>query len=89
MNKISFLPVFEVGIVDDALPACRQVNTASLDPAIAAGMCVSIIDFMISKIEDHKQIDFEKEVVRLFNEMVENRHDFTSQLGEDDFDIKK
>jgi hypothetical protein len=87
MNKASFLPVFEVGIVDEQLPACRQINTASLDPAIVAGMCVSIIDFMVSKLEDHKQLEFEKEILNLFNLIVENRHDFTSKV--DDFDIEK
>ena len=60
MNKASFLPVFEVGIVNNEMPACRQINTASLDPATTAGMCVSIIDFVISKIEDNKQIEYSK-----------------------------
>ena len=87
MNKASFLPVFEVGIVNEELPACRQINTASLDPAIVAGMCVSIIDFMVSKLEDHKQLEFEKEILNLFNLIVENRHDFTSKV--DDFEVEK
>ncbi len=87
MNKASFLPVFEVGIVDEQLPACRQINTASLDPAIVAGMCVSIIDFMVSKLEDHKQLEFEKEILNLFNLIVENRHDFTSKV--DDFEVEQ
>ena len=86
MNKVSFLPVFEVGIVDEQLPACRQINTASLDPAIVAGMCVSIIDFMISKLEDDKQLEFEKEILNLFNLIVENRHSFTSMV--DDFEVQ-
>jgi hypothetical protein len=87
MNKASFLPVFEVGVVDEQLPACRQINTASLDPAIVAGMCVSIIDFMVSKLEDHKQLEFEKEILNLFNLIVENRHDFTSKV--DDFEVEQ
>ena len=87
MNKASFLPVFEVGIVDEQLPACRQINTASLDPAIVAGMCVSIIDFMVSKLEDHKQLEFEKEILNLFNFIVENRHDFTSKVN--DFEVEQ
>ena len=87
MNKVSFLPVFEVGIVDEQLPACRQINTASLDPAIVAGMCVSIIDFMISKLEDDKQLEFEKEILNLFNLIVENRHSFTSMV--DDFEVQQ
>jgi hypothetical protein len=87
MNKASFLPVFEVGIVDEQLPACRQINTASLDPAIVAGMCVSIIDFMVSKLEDHKQLEFEKEILNLFNLIVENRHNFTSKV--DDFEVEQ
>ena len=53
-SKTSFLPVFEVGVVNDEMPACRQINTAKIDPAIVAGMCVSIIDFTVSKIEDSK-----------------------------------
>ncbi len=69
------------------MPACRQINTASLDPAIVAGMCVSIIDFMVSKLEDHKQLEFEKEILNLFNLIVENRHDFTSKV--DDFEVEK
>lgn len=87
MNKTSFLPVFEVGIVNEELPACRQINTASLDPAIVAGMCVSIIDFMVSRLEDHKQLEFEKEILNLFNLIVENRHDFTSKV--DDFEVEQ
>jgi hypothetical protein len=86
LNKTSFLPVFEVGIVNDEMPACRQINTASLDPAIVAGMCVSIIDFMVSRIEDHKQLEFEKEILNLFNLIVENRHDFTNKV--DDFEVE-
>ncbi len=69
------------------MPACRQINTASLDPAIVAGMCVSIIDFMVSKLEDHKQLEFEKEILNLFNLIVENRHDFTSKV--DDFEVEQ
>jgi len=87
MNKISFNPVFEVGLANDELPACRQINTAKLDPAIVAGMCVSIIDFMVSKLEDHKQLEFEKEILNLFNLIVENRHDFTSKV--DDFEVEQ
>jgi len=86
LNKTSFLPVFEVGIVNDEMPACRQINTASLDPAIVAGMCVSIIDFMVSRIEDHKQLEFEKEILNLFNLIVENRHNFTNKV--DDFEVE-
>jgi hypothetical protein len=69
------------------MPACRQINTASLDPAIVAGMCVSIIDFMVSKLEDHKQLEFEKEILNLFNLIAENRHDFTSKV--DDFEVEQ
>lgn len=87
MNKNSFLPVFEVGVVNDEMPACRQINTASLDPAMIAGMCVSIIDFMISRLEDHKQLEFEKEIINLFNLIVENRHNFTNRV--DDFTIEE
>ncbi len=88
MNKnTSFSPVFEVGVVNDEMPACRQINTASLDPAMIAGMCVSIIDFMISRLEDHKQLEFEKEIINLFNLIVENRHIFTNRV--DDFTIEE
>jgi len=87
MNKISFNPVFEVGLANDELPACRQINTAKLDPAIVAGMCVSIIDFTISKIEDSKQIEFEKEILNLFNYIVENRHGITSRT--EDFEAEQ
>jgi hypothetical protein len=87
LNKNSFLPVFEVGVVNDEMPACRQINTASLDPAMIAGMCVSIIDFMISRLEDHKQLEFEKEIINLFNLIVENRHNFTNRV--DDFTIEE
>ena len=86
-SKTSFLPVFEVGIVNDEMPACRQINTAKIDPAIVAGMCVSIIDFTVSKIEDSKQIEFEKEILNLFNFIVENRHSVTSRT--DDFEIEE
>lgn len=87
MNKTSFLPVFEVGITNDDMPACRQLNRASIDPAIAAGMCVSIVDSIISKIEDSKQIEFEKEMISLFNFIVENRHGITSKTQ--DFEIQE
>jgi len=86
-SKTSFLPVFEVGVVNDEMPACRQINTAKIDPAIVAGMCVSIIDFTVSKIEDSKQIEFEKEILNLFNFIVENRHSVTSRT--DDFEIEE
>jgi len=86
-SKTSFLPVFEVGVVNDEMPACRQINTAKIDPAIVAGMCVSIIDFTVSKIEDSKQIEFEKEILDLFNFIVENRHSVTSRT--DDFEIEE
>jgi len=87
MNKTSFTPVFEVGLANEELPACRQINTAKLDPAIVAGMCVSIIDFTISKIEDSKQIEFEKEILNLFNYIVENRHGITSRT--EDFEVEQ
>lgn len=86
-SKTSFLPVFEVGVVNDEMPACRQINTAKLDPAIVAGMCVSIIDFTVSKIEDSKQIEFEKEILNLFNFIVENRHSVTSKT--EDFEVNE
>ena len=81
-SKTSFLPVFEVGVVNDEMPACRQINTAKIDPAIVAGMCVSIIDFTVSKIEDSKQIEFEKEILNLFNFIAQNRHGITSKTNE-------
>lgn len=64
------------------MPACRQINTAKIDPAIVAGMCVSIIDFTVSKIEDSKQIEFEKEILNLFNFIAQNRHGITSKTNE-------
>jgi hypothetical protein len=82
MNKTSFSPIFEVGLANSEMPACRQLNTASLDPAMVAGMCVSIVDFVVSKVEDNKQIDFEKEIINLFNFIVENRHSITSKTQE-------
>jgi hypothetical protein len=83
MNKtMSFLPVFEVGIADNEMPACRQINTTRLDPTMVAGMCVSIIDFVISNIPDKDQIEFEKETLDLFNFIVENRHTITSKTQE-------
>lgn len=85
-SKTSFLPVFEVGVVNDEMPACRQINTAKLDPAIVAGMCVSIIDFTISKIEDSNQIEFEKEILNLFNFIIENRHSVISRT--EDFEVE-
>jgi hypothetical protein len=84
-NKNTFLPVFEVGIVNDEMPACRQISTAKIDPAIVAGMCASIIDFTISKLEDSKQIEFEREILNLFNFIVENRHAVTSSTK--NFDV--
>lgn len=78
MSKTSFLPIFEVGLANEDMPACRQVNTAQIDPAILAGMCISIIDSVISKIPDEDQISFEEETSKLFNYMIDARHSYVS-----------
>ena len=80
MNKTSFLPIFEVGLTNEDMPACRQVNTAQIDPAILAGMCISIIDSVISKIPDEDQISFEEETGKLFNYMIDARHGYVSTV---------
>lgn len=80
MNKTSFLPVFEVGFANEDMPACRQLRTAEIDPAILAGMCISILDSVISKLPDESQIDFEEETAKLFNYMIDSRHGYVSTV---------
>lgn len=80
MNKTSFLPIFEVGLANEDMPACRQINTAQIDPAILAGMCISILDSVISKLPDESQINFEEETAKLFNYMLDARHDYVSTI---------
>jgi hypothetical protein len=80
MDKTSFLPIFEVGLANEDMPACRQINTAQIDPAILAGMCISIIDSVISKIPDEDQISFEEETSKLFNYMIDARHGYVSTV---------
>jgi hypothetical protein len=80
MNKTSFIPIFEVGLANEDMPACRQINTAQIDPAILAGMCISILDSVISKLPDESQISFEEETANLFNYMVDSRHGYVSTV---------
>lgn len=80
MNKTSFLPIFEVGLANEDMPACRQVHTAQIDPAILAGMCISILDSVISKLPDESQINFEEETAKLFNYMIDSRHGYVSTI---------
>jgi hypothetical protein len=80
MNKTSFLPIFEVGLANEDMPACRQVHTAQIDPAILAGMCISILDSVISKLSDESQINFEEETAKLFNYMLDARHGYVSTI---------
>jgi hypothetical protein len=74
------MPVFEVGLANEDMPACRQINTAKIDPAILAGMCISILDSVISKLADESQIAFEEETAKLFNYMVDSRHGYVSTI---------
>lgn len=80
MNKTSFIPIFEVGLANEDMPACRQINTAQIDPAILAGMCISILDSVISKLPDESQISFEEETASLFNYMIDSRHGYVSTV---------
>lgn len=73
--------IFSVGVVDDQMPAsmvageCENMNAAML-----AGMLVSMLESVLSRIEDSKQIEFEKNTVDLFNYMVDARHPYTSVI---------
>lgn len=80
MDKTSFLPIFEVGLANEDMPACRQINTAQIDPAILAGMCISIIDSVISKLPDESQISFEEETAKLLDYMIDARHGYVSTV---------
>lgn len=76
----NFVPAFIVGLFKGSSPACTQIKDIEIDPPIMAGMCVSMIDYVISKLPDDKQIDFEKQTIKLFNYMIENRHEYVSTL---------
>jgi len=80
VNKTSFTPIFEVGLANEDMPACRQINTAQIDPAILAGMCISILESVISKLPDESQIEFEEETAKLFNYMIDARHEYVSTV---------
>jgi len=79
-QKNKFVPAFAVGLFNGSAPACTQIKDIEVDPPIVAGMCVSMIDYVVSKLADDKQIDFEKQTIKLFNYMIENRHEYVSTL---------
>ena len=80
MKSEDFKPCFIIGTVADDTPACSQVGDLDINPAILAGFCVSLIDAVISKLPDEKQIEFESSTSKLLLYMLENRHDYVSTV---------
>lgn len=76
----NFVPAFAVGLFNGDAPACTQIKDIEIDPPIIAGMCVSLIDYVVSKLADDKQITFEEQTIKLFNYMMSNRHDYVSNV---------
>lgn len=80
MDDSKFSPAFAVGLFNGDTPACTQVKNIDVTPPIVAGMCVSMIDYIVSKLSDEKQIEFEEQTIKLFNYMMENRHEYVSTM---------
>jgi hypothetical protein len=77
----NFVPYFVLGLVNEDTPACSQIDSVSIDPAILAGLCVSLIDSVISKLPDEKQIEFEEQTAKLISYMIDNRHEYVSTIS--------
>jgi hypothetical protein len=80
MKSEDFSPCFLLGLVKGEAPACSQIGDVEINPAILAGLCVSVIDAVISRLPDEKQINFESDTAKLINYMLENRHEYISTL---------
>jgi hypothetical protein len=73
--------VFSVGVLDGEMPASMvSGHIDNMNPAILAGMLISVLDSVLTTIDDSRQIEFEKSTVDLFNYMIDARHAYTSVI---------
>lgn len=85
MNNSNWKPVVHI-LVDEERDyvASRIVATFDADPSIIAGMMISMLDMFVSKIPEQKQTQFEKEIVSMFNNGLEERFKFLDREKYDD-----
>ena len=79
-NMDNFIPMFIIGKYN-GLPACTTANSKeSVNPTEMTGMLVALTDYIISRIPENVQVEVEQYILENFQEMLENRHEFTLKV---------
>lgn len=86
MNKSDFTTIFEILLQNgNDRVGCSITSDFDMDVTVIAGAMVAILDAVLNQLDDCDQIQAEQQIVALFNEMVEERHAYTSkEILEDD-----
>lgn len=88
MNTDDFITIMKLGFVP-ADEGSKYMNPAvlttsgikdALDPKVAAGLLVAVMECLVDNIEEKNQIKFEKDLLKNFKSMTSERHEHVSKL---------
>jgi hypothetical protein len=71
----NFIPVFEVGIVNDN-PAVKVVGDFSVCPTTLAAFVVTLFETTMKSVDECDQIDYEKYFNKSFKVLMKERHNY-------------
>ena len=89
MNRENFFKIIELGFVSSdedpnlANPAALvldDINNVKFTSQALAGLLASVVDCIVNQISEDKQIDFEKDTLKIFNRIVKHRHEHVEKM---------
>jgi len=88
MKRDEFTTIFKILIRNHGdQVGCCIASDFEMDSAVVAGAMISILEAVLSQLDDCDQIETEQEIVTLFTEMLDERHAFvTKETLEDEED---
>jgi hypothetical protein len=86
MNKDNFVSLITLGVVRDngnAYPAAwpnSSLEDVTLTPDVLAAFLISTFETVINVIPENEQIAFEKDSIKIFNKIVNERDTLTEKI---------
>jgi len=74
------LKLATIGLYKNKFPCTLLHDDMDASPALLAALCVSLFESYITRVEDSKQITYEKNFKNAFKKMLKDRHQYTSMV---------
>ena len=85
MKRDEFTTIFKILMRNHGdQVGCCIASDFEMDAAVVAGSMISILEAVLSQLDDCEQIETEQEIITLFTKMLDERHAFVTKESLED-----